>query len=63
MGATRLASGKDAAIIYSSFGFSKGGLKAQWSTQPRASEATPWVSRVGAVAPCKGKSFKTWRRC
>ena len=40
-------------IINSSFGFSKGGLKAQWSTQPRASEATPWVSRVGAVAPCK----------
>ena len=33
------------------FGFSKGGLKAQWSTEPRASEATPWVSRVGAVAP------------
>jgi len=32
MGATRLALGKDAAIIYSSFGFSKGGLKAQWST-------------------------------
>ena len=27
------------------------GLKGQWSTQPRASEATPWVSRVGAVAP------------
>ncbi len=24
---------------------------------PRASEATPWVSRVGAVAPCKGRSF------
>ena len=45
------------------FGFSKGGLKAQWSTQPRASVATPWVSRVGAVAPCKGKSFKKWRRC
>ena|GEM_PF-2702560 len=45
-------------ITYSSFGFSKGGLKAQWSTQPRASEATPWVSRVGAIAPCKGKSFK-----
>ena len=44
-------------ITISSFGFSKDGLKAQWSTQPRASEATPWVSRVGAVAPCKGKSF------
>ena len=49
--------------LYSSFGFSKGGLKAQCSTQPRASEAAPWVSRVGAVAPCKGKSFKTWGRC
>ena len=43
--------------LYSSFGFSMGGLKAQWSTEPRASEAAPWVSRVGAVAPCKGKSF------
>ena len=40
-------------LIYNElkFGFSKGGLKAQCSTQPRASEATPWVSRVGAVAP------------
>ena len=27
------------------------------------SEAAPWVSRVGAAAPCKGKSFKIWRRC
>ena len=26
---------------------------------PRASVATPWVSRVGAVAPCKGKSIIT----
>ena len=43
---------------YLTFGFNKCGLKAQWSTQPRASEATPWVSCVGAVAPCKGKSFK-----
>ena len=43
---------------YLSFGFNKGGLKAQWSTEPRASEATPWVSRVGAVAPWKGKSLK-----
>ena len=49
-------------VNYSSFGFSKGGLKAQSSTQPRASEATLWVSRVGAVAPCKGKSLKTWRK-
>ena len=32
-------------------------IKAQWSTEPRASEATPWVSRVGAVAPWKGKSI------
>ena len=39
------------AKVYSSFGFSKCGLKAQWSTKPRASEAAPWVSRVGAVAP------------
>ena len=37
----------------------KCGLKAQWSTQPRASVATPWVSRVGAVAPWKGKSIIT----
>ena len=29
-----------------SFGFSKGGLKAQCSTQPRASEATPWGIRI-----------------
>ena len=27
--------------------------------EPRASVATPWVSRVGAVAPCKGKSIIT----
>ena len=27
------------------------GLKGQWNTQPRASEVTPWVSRVGVVAP------------
>ena len=38
-------------VSYSTFGFSKCGLKAQWSTQPRASEAAPWVSRVGTVAP------------
>ena len=38
-------------VKYSTFGFRKCGLKAQWSTQPRASEATPWVSRVGTVAP------------
>ena len=31
MGATRLASGIKAKV-YSSFGFSKDGLKAQWST-------------------------------
>lgn len=29
---------------------------------PRASEAAPWVSRVGAVAPCKGKSFTPYRQ-
>ena len=29
---------------------------------PRASEAAPGVSRVGAVAPCKGKSFTPYRQ-
>ena len=33
-------------LIYLGSGFNKGGLKAQWSTQPRASEATPWGVRI-----------------
>ena len=35
-----------AELVNSTFGFSKRGLKAQCSTQPRASEATPWGFRI-----------------
>lgn len=38
----------------------QGELKAQCSPKPRASVATPWVSRIGAVTPCKGKSTETY---
>ncbi|WP_444384190.1 hypothetical protein, partial [Prevotellamassilia timonensis] len=47
----RTSTSADNHTPYPTFEFRKCGLKAQWSTQPRASEATPWVSRVGAVAP------------
>ncbi len=59
MGATRPASGKNAAIIkYLSFGFNKCGLKAQCSTQPRASEATPWGFRiVESTRPVRAKAL------
>ena len=41
-----------------SFGFSKGGLKAQCSTQPRASEATPWGIRiVESPRPVRAKAL------
>ena len=44
--------------IYSSFGFSKRGLKAQCSTQPRASEATPWGFRiVESPRPVRAKAL------
>ena len=35
-----------AELVNPTFGFSKHGLKAQCSTQPRASEATPWGFRI-----------------
>ena len=31
------------------------GLKGQWSTQPRASEATPWVSPCRSSRALKGQ--------
>ena len=42
-------------LYYSSFGLNKGGLKAQWSTQPRASEATPWVTDCHSIDALKGQ--------
>ena len=46
------------SLNYSSFGFSKRGLKAQCGTQPRASEATPWGFRiVESPRPVRAKAL------
>lgn len=42
-------------VIHNKRFYSKCGLKAQWSTQPRASIATPWVSPCWSSRALKGQ--------